>query len=120
LIAHQLGCAIASGCSVVLKPAPATPVSAHILQETFFKAGLPANGIRVVHAEVPLVQKLAASSEFDFVSFIGSAKVGWELRKILAPGTRLALEHGGQAPAIVREDADLEAATTALIKGAFY
>jgi len=120
LIAHQVGCAVASGCSVVLKPAPATPVSAHFLKEFFAKAGLPQDGIRVVHAEVPLVQKLASSSHFDFVSFIGSAKVGWELRKIIAPGTRLALEHGGQAPAIVREDADLEAATTALVKGAFY
>lgn len=120
LIAHQVGCAIASGCSVVLKPAPATPVSAHLLQELFQKAGLPENGLRVVHAQVPLVQKLASSPHFDFVSFIGSAKVGWELRKIIAPGTRLALEHGGQAPAIVREDADLEAATTALVKGAFY
>lgn len=120
LIAHQVGCAIASGCSVVLKPAPATPVSAHFLEELFMKAGLPQKGIRVVHAQIPQVQKLVSSSEFDFVSFIGSAKVGWELRKLLAPGTRLALEHGGQAPAIVREDADLEWATTALIKGAFY
>lgn len=120
LIAHQVGCAVASGCSVVLKPAPATPVSAHFLKEFFAKAGLPHDGIRVIHAEVPLVQKLASSSHFDFVSFIGSAKVGWELRKIIAPGTRLALEHGGQAPAIVREDADLDAATAALVKGAFY
>lgn len=120
LVAHQVGCAVGSGCSVVLKPAPATPISAHFLKEFFAKAGLPHDGIRVVHAEVPLVQKLASSSHFDFVSFIGSAKVGWELRKIIAPGTRLALEHGGQAPAIVREDADLEAATTALVKGAFY
>lgn len=120
LIAHQVGCAIGSGCSVVLKPAPATPVSAHFLQEIFLKAGLPQDGIRVVHASIPMVQKLASSSHFDFVSFIGSAKVGWELRKIIAPGTRLALEHGGQAPAIVGEDADLEKAATALIKGAFY
>lgn len=120
LIAHQVGTAIASGCSVILKPASATPVSAHLLLEAFNKAGLPKNGLRVLYAEIPLVTKLVESSVFDFVSFIGSAKVGWELRKQIAPGTRLALEHGGQAAAIVREDADIEAATTALVKGAFY
>lgn len=120
LIAHQVGTAIASGCSVVLKPASATPVSAHLLMEAFNKAGLPKNGVRVLYAEIPLVTKLVSSSLFDFVSFIGSAKVGWELRRQIAPGTRLALEHGGQAAAIVREDADLEAATTALVKGSFY
>lgn len=120
LIAHQVGTAIASGCSVILKPASATPVSAHLLLEAFHKAGLPKNGLRVLYAEIPLVTKLVTSSIFDFVSFIGSAKVGWELRRQIAPGTRLALEHGGQAAAIVREDADLEAATTALVKGSFY
>jgi acyl-CoA reductase-like NAD-dependent aldehyde dehydrogenase len=120
LIAHQVGCAIAAGCSVVLKPAPATPVSAYLLTEALHKAGLPEHGVRVVLAEIPLIQKLVSSSVFDFVSFIGSAGVGWELRKILAPGTRLSLEHGGQAPAIVREDADIEEAVKSLLKGAFY
>lgn len=120
LIAHQVGTAIASGCSVVLKPASATPVSAHLLLEAFTKAGLPEKVLRVLYAEIPLVTKLVESSVFDFVSFIGSAKVGWELRKQIAPGTRLALEHGGQAAAIVREDAEIESATSALVKGSFY
>lgn len=120
LIAHQVGCAIASGCSVVLKPAPATPISAHYLEHFFAVAGLPEGALRVVHAEIPEIQALVSSSAFDFVSFIGSAKVGWELRKLLAPGTRLSLEHGGQAPAIVAKDADLHEAATALTRGAFY
>jgi acyl-CoA reductase-like NAD-dependent aldehyde dehydrogenase len=120
LIAHQIGCAIAAGCSVVLKPAPTTPMSAHFLEEAFKKAGLPSEGIRIVHAEIPILQLLISSSEFDFVSFIGSAKVGWELRKLIAPGTRLALEHGGQAPAVVREDADIDSAVNSLTRGAFY
>jgi acyl-CoA reductase-like NAD-dependent aldehyde dehydrogenase len=53
-------------------------------------------------------------------SFIGSAKVGWMLKSKLAPGTRCALEHGGVAPAIVAENADLETALLLLVKGAFY
>ncbi len=120
LIAHQVGCALASGCSVVLKPASSTPISAHYLREAFTVAGLPDQFLRVVNAEVPLVEKLVASSEFSFVNFIGSAKVGWEMRKKIAPGTRLALEHGGQAPAVIRSDADIEKAVSALVKGAFY
>ena len=120
LIAHQVGCAIASGCSVVLKPASSTPVSAHFLKEAFTSAGLQDKYLRVVNTEIPQVEKLVASKEFAFVSFIGSAKVGWEMRKKIAPGTRLALEHGGQAPAIIREDADIDKAVSALVKGAFY
>lgn len=120
LIAHQVGCAVASGCAVVLKPASSTPISAFFLEEAFIKAGLPKNGLRVINASVELAEKLVESKIFNYVSFIGSAKVGWEMRKKIAPGTRIGMEHGGQAPAIVRADADLAAAVKALIKGSFY
>lgn len=120
LIAHQVGCAVASGCAVVLKPASATPISAFFLEEAFMKAGLPKSGLRVLNSEVALAEKLVESKVFNYVSFIGSAKVGWEMRKKIAPGTRIAMEHGGQAPAIVRADADLSQAVKALIKGSFY
>jgi acyl-CoA reductase-like NAD-dependent aldehyde dehydrogenase len=120
LLAHQVGSAVASGCTVVIKPAPATPLNAFKLEKYFLEAGLPAECLFVINGEVPEIEKLASSSEFSYVSFIGSAKVGWNLRKVIAPGVRLALEHGGQAPAIVREDADIKAASTALIKGSFY
>lgn len=120
LIAHQVGCAVASGCAVVLKPASSTPISAFFLEVAFKKAGLPENGLRVINVEVELAEQLVASKEFNYVSFIGSAKVGWEMRRKIAPGTRIAMEHGGQAPAIVRADADLSSAVKALIKGSFY
>lgn len=120
LIAHQVGCAIASGCSVVLKPASTTPISAFLLEAMFERAGLPSNGIRVINTESSLLKPLVSSKEFGFLSFVGSAKVGWDLRRQIANGTRIALEHGGQAPAIVREDADLSKAVPALVKGAFY
>ncbi|HXH73497.1 MAG TPA: aldehyde dehydrogenase family protein [Bacteriovoracaceae bacterium] len=119
-IAHQLGCAIASGCAVVVKPAPATPLSAFKLEDFFLKAGLPDGCLFILNADIPEIEKIASASAISYVSFIGSAKVGWNLRKIIAPGTRLSLEHGGQAPAIIREDADLEQAVQALIRGAFY
>ena len=120
LISHQVGTAIAAGNSVVLKPASTCPLSAHFLYEAFMKAGLPRDGLRVINAKVDLIENLVSSSEFNFVSFIGSAKVGWEMRKKVANGTRMSMEHGGQAAAIIREDADMEAAVTACLKGAYY
>lgn len=120
LLAHQVGSAVASGCAVVIKPAPATPLNAFKLEKYFLEAGLPTECLFIINGEIPEIEKLASSSEFSYVSFIGSAKVGWNLRKVIAAGTRLALEHGGQAPAIVREDADIKSATAALIKGSFY
>jgi acyl-CoA reductase-like NAD-dependent aldehyde dehydrogenase len=120
LLCHQAGAAIGSGCALVLKPAPGTPLCGEKLFSYFQEAGLPAGIFILLHADVPQIERLVSSLEFGFVSFIGSARVGWALRQKIAPGTRLALEHGGQAPAIVAEDADLEQAVNALLKGAYY
>lgn len=120
LIAHQVGCAIASGCSVVLKPASPTPLCADQLAKIFYQAGLSERCFRVINTEAQNLEELVTSTEFSFISFIGSSKVGWSLRSSAAPGTRLSLEHGGQAPAIIREDAKMDEAVTALVKGAFY
>ncbi len=120
LLAHQVGCAIAAGCPVVIKPSPNTPLCAFKLEKYLIAAGLPSECCYVVNAEIPEIEKMVSSLEFSYVSFIGAARIGWSLRKILAPGSRLALEHGGQAPAIVTEDADLAKAIPALLKGSFY
>ena len=58
--------------------------------------------------------------ELIFLSFIGSAKIGWMLRSKLSPGTRCALEHGGMAPTFLTESTDLDIASKLLIKGGFY
>ena len=63
---------------------------------------------------------LVSDERTAFLSFIGSARVGWMLRSNLAPGTRCALEHGGAAPVIMASDADLEDALPRLAKGGFY
>lgn len=63
---------------------------------------------------------MVTDSRVGFFSFIGSAKVGWTLRSQLAPGTRCALEHGGAAPVILTEGADLARAVPSLAKGGFY
>jgi len=63
---------------------------------------------------------LVTDDRVAFFSFIGSGDVGWKLRSQLSPGTRCALEHGGVAPVIVAEDADLDAAVPALNKAGLY
>ncbi|HLT22450.1 MAG TPA: aldehyde dehydrogenase family protein [Bacteriovoracaceae bacterium] len=120
LLAHQVGCALASGCVVLLKPAPGTPLNAYQLKKLFLETNLPDYAFTIIPCDIPEIETLAKSTEINYVSFIGSAKVGWELRSKLSPGTRLGLEHGGIAPAIVCEDADIDKSVNALIKGAFY
>lgn len=121
LIVHQVGPAIAAGCPVIVKPANDTPLSCLRLAKLFHKAGLPEEWLQVAVTESrPVAEHLVTAQRVAFFSFIGSAKVGWMLRSKLAPGVRCALEHGGVAPAIVAEDAEIEAAVTALTKGSFY
>jgi acyl-CoA reductase-like NAD-dependent aldehyde dehydrogenase len=121
LIAHQVGPAIATGCPVIVKPAEKTPLSCFRLVEIFHRAGLPPEWCQaLLTKDHQLAEDLATDSRVAFLSFIGSARVGWHLRSKLAPGTRCALEHGGVAPVIVAEDADLDAAVPGLAKGGFY
>lgn len=121
LIAHQAGPAIAAGCPVIIKPAETTPLSCFRLVEIFHQAGLPKAWCQVLVTENHQVaEHLATDSRVAFLSFIGSAKVGWYLRSKLAPGTRCALEHGGVAPVIVDQYADIDAAVPGLAKGSFY
>jgi len=121
LIAHQIGPAIATGCPVIIKPAEDTALSCFRLVEIFHQAGLPEGWCQAVLTENHDVsEQLVTDPRVAFFSFIGSAKVGWYLRSKLSPGTRCALEHGGVAPVILTEDANLETAIPALSKGGFY
>lgn len=120
LLAHQVGTALAAGNPVCFKPSPSTPFCAEWLADTFKKIGVDPSIVLLVHADISEIESLVAMPVFQFVSFIGSASIGWGLRAKIAPGTRLALEHGGVAAAIVCEDADLDQAAKSLVKGAFY
>ncbi len=121
LIIHQVAPAIAAGCPVIVKPAEDTPLSCYRFVQLLYQAGLPDGWCQcLMTKDTAVATQLVTSPLVSFFSFIGSARVGWMLRSKLAPGTRCALEHGGAAPAIVTEDADLEAALPKLIKGGFY
>ena len=120
LIVHQTVPALAVGCPVVIKPSNRTPLSCLRFVEILHEAGLPKDWCQVVVCDNSDAEKLVTDSRVNFFSFIGSARVGWMLRSKLAPGTRCALEHGGAAPVIVDESADLSIAVDSLLKGGFY
>ena len=121
LIVHQVAPAVAAGCPVIVKPAPDTPLSCLAFIDILHAAGLPKDwGQVIVTSDNALAEKLATDSRVGFLTFIGSAKVGWALRSKLAPGTRCALEHGGAAPAIVTGDSDVYEVREAILKGCFY
>ena len=121
LVVHQLAPAIAVGAPVIVKPAPATPLSCKTLIDIFHEAGLPPGWAQMVlPTDLDLATRLVSDARVGFFSFIGSAAVGWMLRSKLAPGARCALEHGGVAPVIVSHDADLEMAMPRLARGSFW
>jgi acyl-CoA reductase-like NAD-dependent aldehyde dehydrogenase len=105
---------------VVLKPSGDTPISALKMGEMLQKAGLPDGFLNILPCEPPVAEKLAADPRINYLSFIGSAKVGWHLRRVAADGTRVGLEHGGNAPAIIAADADQEKAAQICLPGGYY
>lgn len=120
LIVHQAVTAVAAGCPVLVKPALSTPMSARSLVELLYEAGLPRDYCQLVLCEDEVAGRLVEDPRVQYLTFIGSAKVGWSLRSRLAPGARCALEHGGVAPAILDETADIDDALPLLVKGGYY
>lgn len=120
LIVHQVAPAIAAGCPVIVKPALDTPLSAEAYLQILGEAGMPSDWHAFCPCDTETAERLVTDPRVAFMSFIGSAKIGWLLRSKLAPGTRFALEHGGAAPVIVDETADIEAMLPLLLKGGFY
>jgi len=120
LIVHQVVPAIAAGCPAIVKPADTTPLTCLKLVKLIHEAGLPDDLCQVCICDIPTAERLVTDPRVAFFSFIGSAKVGWYLRSKLAPGTRCALEHGGAAPVIVCDDAELEQTIPSLVKGGYY
>lgn len=121
LAVHQIGPAIAAGCPVIIKPAGDTPLSCFRLIGILHEAGLPGGWCQgIVTSNRDAATQLVTDNRVAFFSFIGSAGVGWSLRSQLAPGARCALEHGGVAPVIVAEDADMDDTVALLSKAGFY
>lgn len=120
LIVHQVAPAVAVGAPVLVKPATYTPLSAQTFVNLLYEAGLPEDMCRLAVCKSNVAEQMVTDPRVGFFTFIGSGAVGWMLKSKLAPGTRCALEHGGVAPVIVDESADLETMIPSLTKGGFY
>jgi len=120
LIVHQVIPAIAAGCPVIVKPASTTPLSCLNFVDLLYRAGLPKAWCQALITTREDAEKLVSDKRISFLTFIGSGKVGWRLRAMVAPGVHCALEHGGAAPVIVEKDADLDKMIPSLLKGGYY
>jgi succinate-semialdehyde dehydrogenase/glutarate-semialdehyde dehydrogenase len=115
MITRKVGPALAAGCTIVVKPAEQTPLSALALAELAQRAGLPAGVLNVLPADgaqsIAIGGALCDSPVVRKLSFTGSTEVGRILARQCAPTLKkLSLELGGNAPFIVFDDADLDAA----------
>src|SRR2546423_7878902 len=103
LCAHKVAPAIAVGAPIVLKPAPATPLSALLLGELLAETDLPAGAFSVLPVPNDRASALVADERLPVVSFTGSGPVGWQIRESV-PRKHVTLELGGNAAVVVCED----------------
>ena len=118
LVAHKLSPAIAAGCTVVLKPPPQAPLTAHVLGEIAAAAGLPAGCLNIVHCDPDVAQRMVEDERIAVLSFTGSDAVGWRLRDVAHKKTVL-LELGGNAPCVIDEGVDIAGIMDRLMVGAW-
>jgi acyl-CoA reductase-like NAD-dependent aldehyde dehydrogenase len=118
LACHKLAPAMAAGNSFILKPASATPISGLLLGEMVLEAGFPPEALSVVTCAGSKAEKLVADPRIAYFTFTGSSEVGWHLKSI-AGRKRVGLELGGNAAAIVHEDANIDYAVGRIAVGGF-
>lgn len=120
LVAHKVGPAIASGNSVVLKPATVTPLSALKLGEALIEAGLPWKVLNIVTGRASrIADALVTDSRARMISFTGGTEAGLDIVK-KAGLKKIGMELGSNSPVIVMDDADLEQAVELSVSGAFW
>ncbi|RFS82524.1 5-carboxymethyl-2-hydroxymuconate semialdehyde dehydrogenase [Actinomadura spongiicola] len=117
----KLAPAIASGCTLVLKPAEWTPLSANLWPEIFAEAGVPAGVVNIVHGiGEEAGQALVDHPDVPLLSFTGSTDTGRHIMRCSADGLKtLSMELGGKSPVVVFADADLDAALDSVLFGVF-
>jgi acyl-CoA reductase-like NAD-dependent aldehyde dehydrogenase len=118
LVAHKVAPAIAAGCSMVLKPAPQTPLCSLLLAECVQQAGWPDGGLNVLPLSNEDASLLVTDDRIKLISFTGSVPVGWDIKR-RAGKKKVVLELGGNAAVIVHHDADLEYAAERCVTGGF-
>ena len=124
LAAHKIAPALAAGCPMIIKPAPQTPLATlwmvHLLREALLAAGAPGRRRPAGHRRRGRRRRLSRrTGRIGAVSFTGSAAVGHQIARDAAP-TKVLLELGSNSALVVAEDADLDAAADAIVRGGYY
>uniref|UniRef100_A0AAU2VA18 Aldehyde dehydrogenase n=1 Tax=Streptomyces sp. NBC_00003 TaxID=2903608 RepID=A0AAU2VA18_9ACTN len=118
--AAKLGPALLTGCSVILKPSPETPLDSYILGEIAAEAGLPEGVLSILPADREVSEYLVGHPGIDKVSFTGSVAAGKRVMEVAARNlTRVTLELGGKSAAVILPDADLAAAVAGIVPAAW-
>lgn len=122
IMAWKVGPAIASGNTIIVKPAETTPLTDLEIAETLYRAGLPKDVLGVVTGRGDTTgAAIAKDRRIKHLSFTGSVETGEKISKMVDAGkVRLTLELGGSDPMIVCEDADLNRAVAGAVAGRFY
>ena len=118
LVAHKVAPAIASGNSIILKPASQTPISAIKLGKILLESGMPPGMVNILPATGKNAELLVKDGRIKKLSFTGSAKVGWYLKSICGK-KKITLELGGNAGVIVEPDINYTNAIPRLVVGSF-
>src|ERR1700680_1268851 len=118
LVAHKVAPAIAAGCSMVLKPAPQTPLCSLLLAECVQQAGWPDGGLNVLPLSNEDAGLLVTDDRIKLITFTGSVPVGWDIKR-RAGKKKVVLELGGNAAVIVHGDADVGYAAERCVSGGF-
>jgi aldehyde dehydrogenase (NAD+) len=121
MAAWKIAPALATGNTVVLKPAEFTPLTALAFAELCQEAGLPAGVVNIVTGDGSTGEALVKHPDVDKIAFTGSTEVGRAIRAATATShKRLSLELGGKSPFIVFDDADLDSAVEGLVDGIWF
>jgi len=118
LVAHKVAPAIAAGCSIIIKPAPQTPLTAMLLAEVVQQSGWPDGSLNVLPLSNEDASLLVSDDRIKMISFTGSAAVGWDLKR-RSGKKKVILELGGNAAVIIHSDADIAYAAERCVTGGF-
>lgn len=116
LIARKMAPALVTGNTIVIKPSSVTPINCQIFTEIVHEVGLPKGVFNVVNGGVEVGSNLAKHPKIDMISLTGSVRAGREVMALAAENiTKVSLELGGKAPALVLKDADLDLAVKSIV-----
>ncbi|RMD88926.1 MAG: aldehyde dehydrogenase family protein, partial [Alphaproteobacteria bacterium] len=121
MLAWKVAPALAAGCTVVLKPAEYTSLTALLFAELAAEAGLPKGVLNIVTGDGAAGEMIVAHPDIDKIAFTGSTEVGRKIREATAgSGKALTLELGGKSPYVVFDDADLDSAVEGLVDAIWF